>query len=111
MKLFYTGIMLLFPILSWASDNHQHDANINGHVVDAKTKEHLPFVTISLKGTTVYISTDATGHYFLKDLPVGEFTLTASFVGYKTEEKKVKIEENKTLEINFELEEESLSLN
>ncbi|MDR0507477.1 MAG: TonB-dependent receptor, partial [Dysgonamonadaceae bacterium] len=81
-----------------------------GHVIDAKTREHLPYVTIALKGTTVGITTDATGHYFLKALPIGEFTLSASFLGYKTVEKKVKIEAQKTLEINFELEEESLSL-
>ena len=86
------------------------DANINGHVVDAKTNEHLPYVTISLKGTTIGIATDATGHYFLKDMPVGEFTIAASYVGYRTSEQKIAIEANRTLEINFVLEEESMSL-
>jgi outer membrane receptor for ferrienterochelin and colicins len=100
--------MLLFPLLSYGAG--RDDSNINGHVIDAKTREHLPFVTIVLKGTTVGITTDATGHYFMKDLPVGEFTLSASYVGYKTAEKSVKIEAQKTLEINFELEEESLSI-
>jgi outer membrane receptor for ferrienterochelin and colicins len=86
------------------------DANINGHVIDAHTNEHLPYVTISLKGTTIGITTDATGHYFLKDIPVGEFTIVASFVGYKTSEQKITIEPHRTLEINFILEEEPLSL-
>jgi outer membrane receptor for ferrienterochelin and colicins len=86
------------------------DANINGHVVDAKTNEHLPFVTILLKGTTIGITTDATGHYFLKNIPVGEFIIAASCTGYKTGEQKVVTEANRTLEINFVLEEESLSL-
>ena len=27
------------------------DANIIGHVLDKKTKEHLPYITIVLKGT------------------------------------------------------------
>ena len=102
------GILMLFPLLSYASV--RKDANINGHVIDAKTREHLPFVTIALKGTTIGITTDATGHYFLKDLPVGEFTLVASYLGYKTAEKNVHIEPQKTLEINFELEEETLSI-
>jgi outer membrane receptor for ferrienterochelin and colicins len=86
------------------------DANINGHVVDAQTNEHLPYVTISLKGTTIGITTDATGHYFLKDMPVGEFTLAASYLGYRTSAQKIVIEANRTLEINFILEEESMSL-
>lgn len=106
-SILYFGIMLLFPVFTYAS---QRDANINGHVIDAKTGEHLPYVTIALKGTTVGITTDATGHYFLKDLPVGEFTLIASYLGYKTAEKQVSIESLKTLEINFELEEENFSL-
>jgi outer membrane receptor for ferrienterochelin and colicins len=79
-------------------------------VVETHTKEHLPYVTISLKGTTIGIATDATGHYFLKDLPVGEFIIVASCVGYKTSEQKITIEPHRTLEINFVLEEESLSL-
>ena len=29
------------------------DANIIGHVLDKKTKEHLPYITIALKGTTI----------------------------------------------------------
>jgi hypothetical protein len=47
--------------------------------------------------------------YFLKDLPVGQFRLVASYLGYKTAEKQVNKESLKTLEINFELEEENFS--
>ena len=43
------------------------DANIVGHVVDRKTGEHLSFITIFLKGTTIGTSTDGTGHYYLKN--------------------------------------------
>ena len=48
------------------------DANIIGHVLDKKTKEHLPYITVALKGTTIGTVTDATGHYFLKNLPEGK---------------------------------------
>ncbi|MDR1897879.1 MAG: TonB-dependent receptor [Prevotellaceae bacterium] len=113
-SILYTGVLLiiLFPNILFAvdTDPENHDANINGHVVDATTKEHISYATVALKGTTLGIMTDKTGHYFLKDLPVGEFTVTASFVGYRTEEKTITIEANKTLEINFELEEETTSL-
>ena len=110
MKSIFTGIvLLLFPVLIHASMN-QHDANIVGHVIDAKTHEHLPFVSVSLKGTTIGIMTDSTGHYFLKDLPLGEYTLVASNVGYRTIEKKVTIRASKTLEVNFELAEEDFSI-
>jgi outer membrane receptor for ferrienterochelin and colicins len=113
MKSIYSGILTVFLLPGISAPLafcQKTDANINGHVVDARTNEHLPYVTVFLRGTTVGITTDATGHYFLKDLPVGEFTVAASYVGYKTGEQKVAIEANRTLEINFVLEEESFSL-
>ena len=61
------------------------DANITGHVVDARTGEHLAYATVAVEGTTLGMATDATGHYFLKNLPAGHFTLTASSVGRKGE--------------------------
>ena len=56
------------------------DANIIGHVLDKKTSEHLPYITIALKGTTIGTVTDATGHYFLKNLPEGNFMMEVSSV-------------------------------
>ena len=85
------------------------DANIVGHVVDRKTGEHLSFITIFLKGTTIGTATDATGHYYLKNLPEGVFTVVMKTMGYKTVETPVTLRKGKTLEINFEAEEEVLS--
>lgn len=86
------------------------DANLFGHVVDLKTQEHLPFVAISVKGTTIGTTTDATGHYTLKNLPEGKFTIEARFVGYESQSCEVTIVKNKTQELNFELRESSISL-
>lgn len=86
------------------------DANIIGHVLDKKTGEHLSYITIALKGTTIGTVTDATGHYFLKNLPEGNFVLEASSVGYKTISRNVSLRKGKTLEENFELEEDAVAL-
>lgn len=86
------------------------DANIIGHVLDKKTKEHLSYINVSLKGTTIGTVTDATGHYFLKNLPEGKFTLEVSSVGYKTVTKEVTLKKGKTLEEDFEIEEDAIAL-
>ena len=52
------------------------DANIIGHVLDKKTKEHLPYITIALKGTTIGTVTDATGHYFFQSYVAGHCLVT-----------------------------------
>jgi len=87
------------------------DASIIGHILDKKTKEHIPYINVYLKGTTIGTATDASGHYFLKDLPEGDFILEAKFIGYKAEQQSAQIIKGKTLEVNFELEEENIALN
>ena len=86
------------------------DASVFGHVVEKKSGEHLPYVSVVLKGTSHGILTDASGHYFFKDLPVGEFVIEASSLGYKTVSHKITIVKGKSIEINFEFEEDLMAL-
>ena len=90
--------------------HQQSDANVIGHVVDTATHEHLAYATVAVKGTTFGVTTDATGHYFLKNLPDGTYTLSVSMLGYKTVERTVDVVKNRTLEANFALESDLLSL-
>ncbi len=86
------------------------DANINGHVTNKSSKEHLPFISVAIKGTTTGTVTDVTGHYYLKNLPTGNFTVSVSGIGFKSSEQQVKLVAGKTLEINFEIEEDQIML-
>ena len=63
------------------------DTNIIGHVTDAKTGEHLAGITIAIKGTTFGTATDATGHYFLKNLKQKSVTLVMRGLGYLSQER------------------------
>ena len=108
-----TIILLFCVLLSALSINinatlKHTDANLVGHVLDAATGEHLPFVTIQLQGTSIGAVSGASGHFLLTNLPVGETTITFSMVGYKTIEASLMLEEGKTCEINIAMEEESL---
>jgi outer membrane receptor for ferrienterochelin and colicins len=79
------------------------DANITGHVVDSETGEHMPYYTIRLLGTSIGTLTDASGHYTLRNLNPGNYTIEALCTGYKTLQKEVAIEHGRTLEINFDV--------
>ena len=109
----------LLPALEGQAALHEHpeypelrksDANIVGHILDKNTKEHLPYITIALKGTTIGTVTDVTGHYFLKNLPEGNFVLEVSSVGYKTVRRNVTLKKGHTLEEDFEIEEDAVAL-
>lgn len=66
--------------------------------------EHIPFATIAVKGTTVGAAADATGHFKMTNLPVGEQVIVFSAVGYKTREMEVFLESNKSVTLSVELE-------
>lgn len=86
------------------------DANLYGHVIDRATGEHLPYVFIAVKGTTIGMSTDQSGHFFFNNLPEGEFTIEASSIGYKTVSKDVVIRRGRSLELNFHMTEDRVLL-
>lgn len=86
------------------------DANIYGHVVDTKSGEHVPYAIIHVKGTTIATTTDMTGHFFLKNLPEGTFTIEAKYMGYTTMSKMVTTKKNTSKELNFNLSPSDLSL-
>lgn len=99
--------------VAWATEEEKmnaSDANVFGHVLDKETGEHLPFITVILKGTTIGTTTDNSGHYFLKNLPEGKFTLEFKYLGYKTITRDVKLEKGKTQEVNVEMEEDRIAL-
>lgn len=86
------------------------DANITGHVVDAKTGEHLPGITIAIKGTTYGTATDNTGHFSLRHLRPGTITLVMRGMGYKSIEREVTLVANKTIEVNFDAQEDNVKI-
>ena len=105
--LLYT-LSILFLSFSLFANTNKSDANLVGHVLDAATGEHLPFVTIQLANTSIGTVSDASGHFFLTNLPPGETTFIFSMVGYTPIEASLLLHEGMTSEINIALEEESL---
>lgn len=87
------------------------DAMLYGHVKSVSTGQHLPYATITVKGTKLKTATDATGHYRLVNLPVGKQTIVASLVGYKNQEVTVTMESDKESIADFALEDDVLELN
>lgn len=86
------------------------DANIYGHVIGSDSREHLPYINITVKGTTIGTATDASGHYFIKNMPEGEFTVEASALGWHSQSKRIEVHRGETVEVNFEIAEQSLEL-
>lgn len=108
MKKILTITLLLPAFLFLNAQKSATDQILSGHVLS--DGEHLGYVNISLKGTTIGTVTDGTGHYRFINLPIGTYTVVASCIGYKMDEKEITIYKNATLEMNFELERDVLGL-
>ena len=106
------GMLCLFLSLNTTQGIAQNtDSHLTGHVLDETTGEHLPFVTIQVKGTNIGTVTDESGHFLLTNLPLGEQTIIFSYVGYETKEQPVVIISNMTTEIKVSIHEKSHLLN
>ena len=86
------------------------DAHIHGHVIDRSTGEHLPYIVVMLKGTTIGVATESTGHYMIRNVPEGTFTVEVSSVGYKTQTREINIRKGRSYEVNFTLEEDHVQI-
>ncbi len=72
--------LVLVPVLAWA----QNSGKLAGTVVDRSTNEPLPGATVVIDGTQMGTATNANGEYFIIGVPVGNYTVRASFVGYES---------------------------
>jgi outer membrane receptor for ferrienterochelin and colicins len=103
-------VLCIYSSSTSATELKSTDINIIGHVIDKETKEHLSYINILLKGTTIGTATDHSGHYYLKNLPEGTFTIIMQSIGYKSIERTVQLKKGKTIEVNFEAEEDNQML-
>lgn len=107
------NLFLLMAILlhiSLFAQADPSDAMLFGDVKVRGTNNHIPYATIFVKGTTMGTVADETGHFKLAHLPEGKQTIVAQFVGYKSEEIEVVMEQGKGRELYFELEEDLFNL-
>lgn len=100
-------LLIALSVVSFAQKKRT-DANIYGHVVS--NGEHIPFVTISIVGTTIGTTTDETGHYQIVNLPTGKMQIKAQFLGLKPQVKDIEVIAGKSVEIHFDLEKDVLGL-
>lgn len=57
---------------------------LTGKVTDKKTGEPLPFVNITLEGTTIGAATDLDGKYVILNIPPGKYNVKFQYIGYQT---------------------------
>jgi hypothetical protein len=73
---------------------------VKGTVTDAKTGQPIPYAIVNFPGSDIGTVCDANGQYVLET--TGPYdTLQVSFVGYATQEKKIKPGQSQTIDIKL----------
>lgn len=84
-----------------------YDISVN--ITDAQTKEPIIMGSVQLSPLGQYAVTDVKGRANIKNVPVGTYTLTVTYVGYETYTTQLVIN-NKNLDLNIRMSEASLAL-
>lgn len=103
MKQFLLGFSLLFSSLLMSQQTY----SIRGTIKDSSNGETLLGATVLLKGTSIGSVTNEYGFYSLT-VPKGHYELVVSYIGYQTLFKPIELNNDET--VNFELTEQSTSL-
>jgi outer membrane receptor protein involved in Fe transport len=84
---------------------------ISGRVVDAATGETLPGANIRIEGTTMGAMSDVDGSFYIINVPPGEYTVSAEFIGFATDRKSgVSVSIDRTTEMTFRMQSEALDI-
>lgn len=93
---------LLMGILMISAVNGQ-TGSVRGVVKDRSTGETMPGANVLVRGTLIGASTDFDGKFLLTNVPVGQITLEASFIGFLPSTRQVQIVAGQTITVNFDL--------
>ena len=89
MNKFFT-LLLILAVSTATAFGQQVKSTINstlsGQVLDEKTKEPIPGVSLYIKGTTHGVITDAEGHFYFQTGQKFPYSLVVSFIGYQKQE-------------------------
>ena len=81
---------------------------IKGIVVNNRTRERLPFAVVYLNYTTIGTTANGSGEFVLRNVPVGQQDLVATFVGHHPQKHKITVKDSAEISITIGLETKDL---
>ncbi|OUX35186.1 MAG: hypothetical protein CBE24_00310, partial [bacterium TMED264] len=93
--------MLKYLILIQICISAVFGRSISGTVSDSSNGSPLVGANIMLKGTSHGAATNADGRYSIDKIPDGEYVISASYMGFKSFEKNVSIQNQDNFSINI----------
>lgn len=83
---------------------------ITGHVIEKGTEENLAYATVLIVENGMGTVTGDDGHFRLKDVPAGKYTLKVQLMGYASQTKTVVVSNEYTVDLHFVMEKEDIMM-
>lgn len=83
---------------------------ITGHVIEKGTEENLAYATVLIVENGMGTVTGYDGHFRLKDVPAGKYTLKVQLMGYAAQTKTVVVSNEYTVDLHFVMEKEDIMM-
>jgi iron complex outermembrane recepter protein len=83
--------------------------SIEGTIYD-ENQTPLPSITIQLDGTKLATATDSEGHFYINNVPEGDYILIASGIGYSARSKSISMTDGSKVTVDFKLTESTTVL-
>ncbi len=103
--------LLLSIMLGFSIAEAKVAGKVSGIVIDAGTGEPVVGATVSVVGTTIATKTDEDGEYFVINIPVGQYHLVVTHVGFERLTKSnVRVLIDLTTPIDFDIQQATVEL-
>lgn len=80
---------------------------IRGFVYDKESQQPIPFANVIIDGTTIGTTASDNGFFQINNAPSGNLSITASFIGYEKQSKRLRAKDGGINTLNFYLSESS----
>ena len=108
-------LLLVLMVMGAGINAYAEDVNpvkegnvISGHVVEKGTENSLPYAAILIVETGQGTVSNEDGEFRFKKVPAGKYTLRVQLLGYETQEKKVTVSNDFTVDVHFLMSDESM---
>lgn len=105
------SISLTFLLIVTLTFSQAQTGVISGTITQADSLTVAPGVNIHLEKTNLGTTSNGNGNYIIKDVPVGNYTLVISTIGYQTLKREIYVKQNETVRADFSIIESLLKLN
>jgi len=108
MQIKHIALSIIF--LFFSSLTIAQTGDLRGQLYDSKTGEPIIYGTVVLEGTEMGTTTDLDGFFTLTGIPLGEYKVIASYIGFEDMEQTVSITRTKVAFVKMLMEEGGVKL-